>query len=62
MNNFFSPDKRLKNLEILNLKKKFYIQDKSDEKFIINYIKKLSLKKTYKKLNILEKCFDNRII
>jgi hypothetical protein len=62
MNNFFSPDKRLKNLEILNLKKIFYIQDKSDEKFIYNYIKKLSLKKTYKKLNILEKCFDDGII
>ena len=62
MNNFFSPDKRLNNLEILNLKKIFYTQNKLDEKFILNYIKKLSLKKTYKKLNILEKCFDNRII
>ena len=62
MNNFHSPSSKLKNFEILELKKIFYRQKELNFRFIYNYLDRLQLDKVYKKLNILEKCFDNRIV
>ena len=62
MNNFYSPNKNLKNFEILELKEIFYRQKELNFRFINDYITHLHLNRVYKKLNILEKCFNDGII
>jgi hypothetical protein len=62
MNYFFSPLEELKDLEILEIKKLFYGQKNYDYNYILEFLKNMDLENKLKKLDILDKCFEDRIV